>query len=402
MNCAKLTTPDVCIVGGGIVGLTLALLLSKHNIHILLIDKAERTLSEASQSEHFSARVSAISQASEQIFDNLGVWQTIHRKQAYKQMSVWDQHGFGRIQFDGRDRPNFSLGHIVENQVLTDALLTKLQQRKNVEVLQGTSLVKAQFLNANSNKSQYQISLDNQQDILTDLLIGADGANSIVKKIKGFAEVFWDYEHTAIVANLKTEHAHDAIARQAFTPSGPLAFLPLPDPHQCSIVWSQTPQRANRLLALSPTEFCKVLLKDIDGQLGLCTLSSERYSFPLKMRYAKQWYQDSAVLVGDAAHTIHPLAGQGANLGIADAEALANSVADSIAKCGRVNDYRSMRKYERARKSQAIAVIASMESFKRIFAGSNSFKKVARNVALSTADKMPLLKQFFITSASKA
>ncbi len=399
---------DVTIIGGGVVGLTLALAIAQHDVSVLVVDKAQpHELADAGTvaAHAFSSRVSAISHASERVFSDLGIWHNIQRKQAYVGMEVWDKDGFGHIQFTSDEINRDALGHIIENSVLISALLDRVHQDDNIQVLQGTALLNAEHrqLHAGDDASaQYQITLDNQQTVLSSLLVGADGANSYVKKMMGFTETFWDYEHTAIVANIKTQKPHGNIARQAFTPLGPLAFLPLPDAHQCSIVWSQSTQRAKHLMALDTPAFCKALYEDIDGQLGLCELTSERSSFPLRMRYSRQWFGDSVVLVGDAAHTIHPLAGQGANLGIADAITLAACIQKSKSTRGIVNDYHCLRQYERTRKSEAMISIATMEGFKRLFGGNQPLQKLVRNIGLKSANNIRPLKQFFIQQASKA
>jgi 2-octaprenylphenol hydroxylase len=396
---------DVVIVGAGIVGQTLALALAKTELSILMID-AQSELNIAPDQPH-SPRVSAISAASQAQFEALGAWSHIERMQAYTHMQVWEQDGFGKIDFDHEDIGLKTLGHIIENDQLIAALYNRAQAHSNIEYLLGNKISQLNYADAQASEhsdQHYQIQLDSGAMITAKLLVGADGANSYVRNTLGFKHTFWDYDHTAIVANIRTELPHHLCARQVFTPYGPLAFLPLGDASEsdtqlCSIVWSQTTEQAETLIAMDESQFCKALAVAIDMQLGRCELVTERFNYPLRMRYARQWVDDSVALVGDAAHTIHPLAGQGANLGIADAIAFADNIQRSIAAGKVFYSKAQLRKYERQRKAEAQKVIATMEGFKRLFDGNDPIKKLIRNLGLSAADKLNPVKQFFIQQA---
>lgn len=397
-NAALITQADVVIVGAGVVGQTLALSLAQLTLdiplNIVVIDTKDGLGATSEKGGPFSPRVSAISAASQQVLQNLGAWEHITRMQPYTHMQVWEADGFGKIDFSSDEIGLSALGHIIENEQVTQGLYRSAAAHKNIQFMIGSSIEQMVYTNGD-----YQLKLDNGSIITAKLLVGADGANSYVRQHLGFNQTFWDYDHTAIVANVKTEKAHELTARQAFTPTGPLAFLPLADPHQCSIVWSQDTEQANQLLNLSDDEFCKALGVAIDLQLGQCELSTERFSHPLKMRYSRQWVDESVALVGDAAHTIHPLAGQGANLGIADALALAENIQQSILIKKPFYSKQQLRRYERFRKAEAQKVIGAMEGFKQLFAGNNPLKKLVRNVGLSAANKCNPVKQFFIKQA---
>ncbi|MGQ8364756.1 FAD-dependent monooxygenase [Glaciecola sp. 1036] len=393
MPAKKMQNTDVLIVGGGIVGGSLAIDLAEAGFSVTVVDFASAVTTDI-QPKVFSARVSAISAASEAYFRKLNIWQNIQRKQAYTDMQVWDKDGFGQIEFSAQEMQSEHLGHIIENDLIVAALNDKMATMSNIQLLLGVSVEQIQEIDAG-----YSLQLSNQQQITGSLLVGADGANSQIKAQMGFSETFWDYEHTAIVANVRTEIAHDNTARQGFTPFGPLAFLPLADPFQCSIVWSQKTKRASELLGLSEDEFCKALLVDIDNQLGLVSLTTERFSFPLRMRYTRQWTKLHVALVGDAAHTIHPLAGQGANLGLSDAQTLAELLIQSKDKYP-VGHNKILRNYERKQKAEAMKTIATMEGFKQLFDGDNPMKKLVRNLGLLAANKVSPVKEFFIKQAA--
>lgn len=409
MSASK-TNFDVLVIGAGIVGQSMALGLAKQGLQVAVVDKSDPPLmgvpsSPSTQSApEFSSRVSAISAASQALLEELGAWQHLARKQAYNKMQVWDKDGFGEIIFDAEERKELQpqsddalyLGHIIENDQINAALFTALQDQENA-----TCFYNCDVDNLKADAESVQLVIrplaDPKQKVLSaKLLIGADGANSRVRQSCGFKQTFWDYDHNAIVANVTTELPHGQVARQAFTPFGPLAFLPLPDPFQSSIVFSQQSMQAERLMALSDSEFEKALLVAIDGHYGKCELNTQRQSFPLRMRYARQWTGTRVALIGDAAHTIHPLAGQGANLGLSDVKALLEKIKNSSEPVGHS---RALRQYERQQKAEALKVIATMEGFKRLFDGEQAFVKFARNLGLVGAHNIPVIKRFFMQQA---
>lgn len=395
------TSVDVIIVGAGIVGQALALGFAKQSLSVAIVDKGPKPEFPSKNSD-FSVRVSAISAASESMLSELGAWQHIQRSQPYTNMEVWDKDGFGHIAFDASELAASApvntlnnlntLGTIVENEQLTAALQQALLEYPQVKCLFDTSVKHMQ-----ADESSAQLTLENDTILKAKLLLGADGANSSVRQAFDLKQTFWDYEHSAIVANVKTEHAHNNTAKQAFTPFGPLAFLPMPNAHTSSIVFSQHSEQASKLMAMDNENFEKALRVAIDNHYGALSLVSKRTAIPLRMRYARQWTKQRVALVGDAAHTIHPLAGQGANLGLADAQALLQLVSEKPEQLGSTTQ---LRKYERWRKAEALKVIASMEGFKRLFDGEQPLKKLIRNTGLVAANKLPLLKQFFMQQAS--
>lgn len=423
---------DVAVVGGGIVGLSLVLGLARQGLRVALIDKASLNKRKMDLT-HYSPRVSAISAASEKLFTSLDVWKHIARKQAYQSMHVWDKDGFGNICFGKANTANASmllnksqklnllcedaLGHIIENDIINDALYGQIQTYNNVDCFEGCvvshmqvytdKMSPAGIINSPQHdeiKSIYAASLsfhsisspEDKQTISAKLLVGADGGNSKVRETFGFKHTFWDYSHDAIVANVTTEAPHNNTARQVFTPFGPLAFLPLPDPHQSSIVFSQSSARAQELMALPTDDFEKTLRVAINNNYGSVKLNTQRFSFVLTMRYARQWTSKHVALIGDAAHTIHPLAGQGANLGLGDVHALLTLLKQYPEKIGQSF---VLRKYERQRKAEAVKVIATMQLFKELFDGEQAPKKWVRNMGLLGAEKLPGVKAFFMRQA---
>jgi 2-octaprenylphenol hydroxylase len=384
---------DIVIVGGGTVGLTQALALKNSGLSVAVV---ESHVSQSMPSGDPQLRVTALTLASENILYNLGAWQHLNAQRmcSYVNMQVWDQDSFGKIEFSASQVQKKQLGHIVENQAIRHSLWTQAQNSQHIELLVPKKIKQLAF-----GQQECFITLDDSSQLTARLVIGADGANSIVKKQANFAQTFWDYDQNAIVATVKTVLPHNHTARQVFTPCGPLAFLPLWDAHHCSIVWSQDEPRAAELLTLSHQEFNKALTAAFDCTLGLCELVSDRQSYPLKMRYTRQWVDNRVAIIGDAAHTIHPLAGQGANLGISDAVALAEQIIKLVEQNKDFGLAKNLRPFERWRKTEAVKMVATMEGFKRLFAGDEPVKKLIRDSGLRLANYSTVTKQKIIQHA---
>tara|TARA_Y100000296_G_scaffold50544_1_gene57945 strand:+ start:386 stop:1558 length:1173 start_codon:yes stop_codon:yes gene_type:complete len=383
---------DIAIVGGGIVGLTLAAALKNSDLNLAIIDK---TPCYQALSDKPTARVSAINQANIKALHRYDIWPYLQQDRAnpYTAMHVWDRDSFGDIHFSCDEMGSDALGVIVENQALVNALAQAVEAQPNVQV------VTAGIDRVLSGVSQTMLMLDNDSVLSCRLLVGADGAHSFVRKQAGLPITFKDYEHTAIVANIRTSLPHNNVARQAFTPTGPLALLPMAKPNVCSIVWSQTPTHAASLMALDDVAFCNALTAASNSVLGTMSLETERAAFPLTMRYARQWAKDGVALVGDAAHTIHPLAGQGANLGMQDALSLAETLRN-LSDAGKdIGLHKHLRSYERSRKTEAVKIIAAMDGFKFLFDGDDPFKKLVRGIGLSATDKITAVKSAFVSHA---
>ncbi|WP_018983194.1 FAD-dependent 2-octaprenylphenol hydroxylase [Salinimonas chungwhensis] len=383
---------DVAIVGGGMVGLTLATALSGNGLNIAVISNVPL---EQPVPESPLLRVSAINEANREALRALGVWQHLptDRIAAYGHMHVWDKDSFGHIHFDHEQMQRPQLGHIVENQVLTNALATRVTGQDDTVVI-NSAINKVLW-----GEHETMLMLDNDDVLSCKLLVGADGANSFVRKQAGLPISFRDYGHTAIVATVKTSESHDQTARQVFTPHGPLALLPLSDPHLCSIVWSQHTEQAELLMQLSEEDFSHALTAATNSEAGVITLDSERQSFTLTMRYARQWVREGAVIIGDAAHTIHPLAGQGANLGMQDALSLARVLKQLHQENKSLSRLRYLRPFERERKAETMKMISAMDGFKMLFEGDNPVKKMIRGVGLMTTDHLPAVKRKLISQA---
>ncbi|HDI5737350.1 TPA: FAD-dependent 2-octaprenylphenol hydroxylase, partial [Salmonella enterica subsp. enterica serovar Choleraesuis] len=341
-------------------------------------------------------RVSAINAASEKLLTRLGVWSNIvaRRASCYHGMEVWDKDSFGRITFDDASMGYSHLGHIVENSVIHYALWQKAQQAADITLMAPAELQQVAW-----GENDAFLTLKDGAMLTARLVIAADGANSWLRNKADIPLTFWDYRHHALVATIRTEEPHGAVARQVFHGEGILAFLPLSDPHLCSIVWSLSPQDAERMQQSGDEAFNQALTIAFDNRLGLCRLESERQVFPLTGRYARQFAAHRLALVGDAAHTIHPLAGQGVNLGFMDAAELVDDLRRLQRQGKDIGQHLYLRRYERSRKHSAAMMLAGMQGFRDLFAGENPAKKLLRDIGLKLADTLPGVKPQLLRQA---
>jgi 2-octaprenylphenol hydroxylase len=387
------TQHDIVVIGGGMVGAALACAAAERGLDIAVIDgqPPQRVWPEG----QVDLRVSALSRASQRILERIGAWPRIAELGAspYREMVVWDAVGGAEIHFDSADLGEPDLGHIVENRVTRLALWERLEAAANVTLLCPASVEMLAI-----DEAAGTLRLSDGHTLRTRLVVGADGRASMVRETLGIAVSAHDYDQRAIVANVEVAHWHRETAWQRFLPTGPLAFLPLAD-GRCSIVWSAEERRADELLALDDAAFLAELEQAFQQRLGPILSSGPRAAFPLRRQHAAEYVRPRAALIGDAAHTVHPLAGQGVNLGFLDAAALIDAIDHALARKRDIGTLATLRRYERARRGDNAAMLTAMDLFKRVFSNRIPPLVAGRNLGLAAADHLAPVKHLFMRQA---
>ncbi len=399
---------DIAIIGAGIAGSALACALRNTNLRVALIEGSEFPAAAPvceSAIDGFDARVSALTLSTKAFLENIGIWQQVAvlRAEAFSDMQVWDAEGTGEIAFSASEIGENYLGYIVENRVLVYALLESLKMAPNIKLLDKARVISVTPVHEKAFR-QYHIELDKGLEIKAELVVGADGAQSFIRQTFDFKTREWDYGHHAIVCTIQTEKNHHKTAWQRFMPTGPLALLPLSvsqeaPAHYCSIVWSAQLREAERLMAMSDGDFLKAISQATEKKLGEVINTSRRFSFPLRQRHAVEYVKEGVVLIADAAHTLHPLAGQGINLGLQDVMVLAEELLRATQLEHRISDMRVLSRYQRRRKGENLLMMGVMEGFKRLFEQQSLLVRWVRNRGMLQVAQHNLIKKQLIKQA---
>lgn len=370
---------DVIIVGGGLAGLTLAALLARSNIRCLIIEERN----DQPELERIDPRTLAVTRASENILKTTGAWQKLPSERIgyFRKMYVWDERGGGDIEFDSAGLCEPTLGFIVEQTALEWALQQVTRQTDLIRWYQ-PSHVQA-FTVA---EQEVNVQLVEGQILTARLVVGADGTKSAIRTLAGIPYPVHDYHQNAVACIVETEQPHESVARQRFLANGPLAFLPMAGANHCGVVWSTTPNHASRLLAMDESTFNQELAGSFSYTLGGITSSKSRAGFPLQHAQANHYCQPRLALIGDAAHCVHPLAGQGANMGLLDAAALSEVIIDANCQGRDPGDYRVLRKYERWRKGENYLMLKVLQGFQILFESRLGSVRFLRNAGLDLTD----------------
>ncbi len=380
---------EVIVVGGGMVGAATACALAHGGVQVALLERfnPERRW----PPEPIDIRVSALSKASQNILETLGAWPGMVQRGVcpYRDMRVWDGRSDGTLHFDCADTAFAELGHLAENRVTVVALWDVLDTLPSATCIAPATVVDMQL-----NDNGRQLRLEDGRMLEADLIIAADGRDSALRAMAGIAVTGWEYHQDGLVATVSTEKSHQFTAWQRFLDEGPLAFLPLQN-GQCSIVWTLSSETAQSYLALDDKDFLHVLEQASGGILGKMLDVGPRAAFPLRFQYANSYIDQRFAVCGDAAHAMHPLAGQGVNAGLLDAAAIAELVIQTKQQQRPLAGQRYLRRYERWRKGDNLMMMTSMDVLNKTYSITAPAWVGLRSAGMNLVNNTALLKAYF-------
>lgn len=377
---------DVIVVGGGMVGSLTAAAFANCGLDVTVLEKVEP---KAFSRDQHDIRVSAISVATQRMFQAVGSWDAMQEMRVcpFRRMSVWDSETSGATRFNSADIGREQLGHIVENRVIQQALWRRLQELDNVRLMCPVDIA-----GISVGEDHAGVTLEGGMQLTAPLIVAADGANSQMRGLAGIEVDGEAYDQHALVATVRTAEPQQDITWQRFTPHGPQAFLPLTE-NRASMVWYHDASIIDELKKLPAGDFLQRMQDEFPDCLGRLTELEAIGSFPLRWQQAHSYVKPRIALVGDAAHSVHPLAGQGVNMGMLDAAALVESVMRRHADGYDIGGMRCLRSYERWRKGSNMLMIKLLDGIAQVFQSSSSevagsVKKTARSLALSAAGQI--------------
>ncbi len=379
---------DVIIAGGGIIGSTIANLLADIGVNVVVIEKDSP---KNFLNNRFDGRTSAISQASAIIFDKIGAWDKMKANaHPIKEIRVTEGENPLFVHFDHKQIGSEPLGYIIENGYLRKALIESIYERKSIQYIESEEIK-----SFTSNPHQISSTLLSGKEITASLLIGADGRFSTIRDMAGIKHSRIMYGQTAIVCIISHEFGNEGIAIEKFLPSGPFAVLPMSG-NRAGIVWTESDADAKEYIALNNADFTEEIYERMGGYLGKIELHEGRWSYPLSLFHAERYYTERLLLAGDAAHGIHPIAGQGANLGMRDAAVIADLIGDKFKLGLDFGSIDVLEHYEQWRRFDVFAMMLATDGINRLFSNNSKTLQAARTLGLGIVNKIPSLKKFFI------
>ena len=388
---------DILIVGGGLNGPALALALAQMGLQVTIID---RQPAEQRRAPDFDGRSYALAQGSRRLLSAIGIWPHIEATaQPMREIKVTDgRAGEGpspwMLHFDHAEIEEGPMGYMVEDRFLRRAFIDGMQASDRISHLSGAAVI-AQH----TDNGRATVTLDDGQTLSGALLVGSDGRNSGTAHRAGIARTGWDYGQTAIVCAVAHEKPHHGIAHQFFMPGGPLAILPLRD-NRCSIVWSEERTRAEEILSLDDAGFLAALKPAFGSFLGEITLAGARFAYPLSLSLAQRFTAERVALVGDAAHGIHPIAGQGLNAGLRDVGALADVLDEARRRGEDIGAATTLARYARWRQFDTQKLAFATDAFNRLFSNDNPLLRPLRDIGMGLVNASPTLRRSFIREAA--
>lgn len=383
---------DVIIIGGGMVGMTLALALARADISSAIIESEDPKRFDDTL---FDGRVSALSLASKNIFTNLGIWDSMSRNAGkIDDIRVVDGNSPLFVHYDHKDVGDAPMGYIIENRFTRRALLDSIVKNKFIEYIAPAS---SEEIKTNSDGAS--IRLDDGREISAKLLVSAEGRKSKIRAQFNIKTIDVDYKQVGIVCTIRHEKPHEYTAIERFLPAGPFAILPMKDIHHSSLVWTEKSHLAPIYMAMNDSDFLCEIEKRFDGYLGKISLVGSRFSYPLTLSFAEKYTGERMALAGDAAHGIHPISGQGLNLGLRDVAVLSEIVSETKALGLDIGGANVLSRYEKHCRFNNMQMIIATDGLNRLFSNNIFPIKLARRIGLGIVNKIPPLKKRFMKHA---
>jgi len=381
---------DVIIVGGGLVGLPLAIALAGHGLQVAVIDREAPARALA---ETFDGRVSAIAHASRMALQGLGIWAEVSEAQPILDIRVSDGTSPLFLHYDHRELGAEPFGHLVENRILRQALQRRQSQLANLQLLAPASLA-----SLDRGPGQVTARLTDGRAFRAPLAVAADGRESPLRQAAGIRSFGWGYGQAGIVCTIAHQYPHHGIAQERFLPAGPFAILPMTG-NRSSLVWTEREALAPAMLALDDAAFLAEVAERFGDYLGALAVVGPRWSYPLRLHLADSYVAHRLVLIGDAAHGIHPIAGQGLNLGLRDVAALAEVLIEAARLGLDLGDALVLERYQRWRRFDNLLLAGVTDALNRLFSNDVAPVRLLRDLGLAAVNRLPPLKRLFIQHA---